>query len=73
MPKRVTSGGTHLRGLAPVQHSSEEILQRLRAIGDTVSVLTDPEFEPQTFGTDRNVLITTFSNKLISSILFFFN
>ena len=25
-PKRVTSGGVHLRGLAPGQHSSEETL-----------------------------------------------
>ena len=27
-PKRVTSGGAHLRGLAPGQHSSEETSQR---------------------------------------------
>ena len=27
-PKRVTSGGVHLRGLAPEQHSSEETLLR---------------------------------------------
>ena len=29
-PKRVTSGGIHLRGLAPGQHSSEETSQRCR-------------------------------------------
>ena len=33
-PKRVTSGEAHLRGLAPGQHSSEETLQRWRAVGD---------------------------------------
>ena len=35
-PKRVTSGGAHLRGLAPELHSSEETSQRWRAVGDTV-------------------------------------
>ena len=30
-PKRVTSGGTYLRGLAPGQHSFEEMSQRWRA------------------------------------------
>ena len=34
-PKRVTSGGAHLRGLAPAQHSSEETSQGWRAAGDT--------------------------------------
>ena len=57
-PKRVTSGGAHLCGLAPGQHSSEETSQWLRAIRDTVSDLTDSRFEPQTFHTDSNVLIT---------------
>ena len=33
-PKRVTSGGVHLRGLAPGQHSSEETSQRWQAVGD---------------------------------------
>ena len=33
--RRVTSGEAHLRGLAPGQHSMEEISQRWRAIGDT--------------------------------------
>ena len=41
--KRVTSGGVHLRGLAPEQHSSEETSQRWRDVGDTVSDLTDLE------------------------------
>ena len=36
-PKRVTSCGSHLRGLAPGQHSSEETSQRWRVVGDTVS------------------------------------
>ena len=29
-PKRVTNGGVRLRGLAPGQHSSEELTQRWR-------------------------------------------
>ena len=37
-PKRVTSGGAHLRGLASGQHSSEETSQRWRAVGDTVPI-----------------------------------
>ena len=37
-PKRVTSGGAHLRGLAPGQHSSEETSQRWRVVGDTVPI-----------------------------------
>ena len=37
-PKRVTSGGAHLRGLAPELHSSEETSQRWRAVSDTVPI-----------------------------------
>ena len=37
-PKRVTSAGAHLRGLAPGQHSSEETSQRWRAVGDTATI-----------------------------------
>ena len=37
-PKRVTSCGAHLRGLAPGLHSSEETSQRWRVVGDTVSI-----------------------------------
>ena len=48
-PKRVTSGGAHLRGLAPGQHSSKETLKRWRAVGVTVSDLTGLEIEPQDF------------------------
>ena len=50
-PKRVTSVGARLLGLAPGLHSSEGTLQRWRAVGDTAD-LTDPEFEPQTSRTD---------------------
>ena len=32
-PTRVTSGGAYLSGLAPGQQSSEETLQRWRAVG----------------------------------------
>ena len=35
-PKRVTSCGAHLRGLAPGLHSSEESSQRWQVVGDTV-------------------------------------
>ena len=35
-PMRVTSGGLHLRGLAPGQHSSEEMSQREQAVSGTV-------------------------------------
>ena len=37
-PKRVTSYGAHLRGLAPGLHSSEEASQRWRVVGDTVPI-----------------------------------
>ena len=47
MPKRVTSGRARLRGLAPGQHSSEEMSQRRRAVGDSVSNLADPESNPR--------------------------
>ena len=38
-PKRVTSGGAHLRGLAPGLHRSEGASQRWRAVGDIVPIL----------------------------------
>ena len=47
-PKRVKSGGDHLR-LASGQHSSEETSQRWRVVGDTVYDLTGPGLEPRTF------------------------
>ena len=37
-PKRVTSGGIHLRGLASEQRSSEETMQRRQTVGDTYPV-----------------------------------
>ena len=46
-PKRVTSCGAHLRGLAPGLHCSEETSQWWRAVGDTGSVI-----EPRTSRTD---------------------
>ena len=45
-PKRVTSGGAHLRGLAPGQCSSGKTSQRWQVVGDTVSDLTGPGIEP---------------------------
>ena len=41
-PKRVTSGRTHLRDLAPGPHSPEETLQQWQAVGDTVYDLAGP-------------------------------
>ena len=54
-PKRVTSGGVHLRGLAPGKHISEETLQRWQAVGDTVSYLTGTGIESKTFRGDNDV------------------
>ena len=36
--KRVTSGGSHLRGLTPGLHSSKETSQRWQAVGDNVPI-----------------------------------
>ena len=55
-PGQVTSGGIHLRGLAPGQHSSEKTSQRWRAVGDTVPNLTDPGIELQIFRTHSNLM-----------------
>ena len=49
-PKRVMSGGYHLRNLAPRQHSLEEMSQRWR------TDLNDPGIEPQTSSTESDVL-----------------
>ena len=48
-PKRVTSGGAHLRGSAPELHSSEKTSQRWRAVE---RFLTGPGIEPQSSRTD---------------------
>ena len=54
-PKRVTSGGAHLRDLAPRLHSSEETSQRWRA---NCANLTGPGIEPQTSRTGSVRLVT---------------
>ena len=54
--KRVTSGGIHLHGFAPGQHSSEETTQRWRAVVEAVSNLTVTGIEPQTSRTDSDLL-----------------
>ena len=59
-PKRVTSCGAHLRGLAPGQHTSEESSQRWRVVGDTAD-LTDRGIESQTSRTDSVRLATELS------------
>ena len=53
-PKRVTSGGAHLRDLAPGLHSSEKTSQPWRHCVD----LTGPGIEPQTSPTDSVSLAT---------------
>ena len=53
--KRATSGGAHFRSLAPGQHCSEETSQQWRGVGDTVTDLTSPGMEPETFCTDSDV------------------
>ena len=64
-PKRVSRGEVHLRGLAPRQHLSEETLQRWRTIGNTVSELNDPGFEPQTSRTGNNIFTTDLTCRLL--------
>ena len=54
--ERVTSGEVHLRGLAPGQHSSEEVSQQWQ-VGDCVR-FDRPETEPQTTRT-RAMRLTT--------------
>ena len=51
-PKRVTSGGTHLRGFVPEQHSSEQTSKKWRADGDTGSDRIGSGVEPQTSRAD---------------------
>ena len=53
--KRVTSGGIHLRGLAPGKHSFEETSPQCQ-VGDTVSDLTCPGIKRKTFRMDSEVL-----------------
>ena len=57
MLKHVISGGIHLDGLAPGQHSTEKLLQQWRAISDIVSNLTGQGIELHTYLTDSDVLI----------------
>ena len=47
---RGTSGGAHLRGLAPGQHSSEETSQLWQVVGHAVSDLICQGIEPQPYG-----------------------
>ena len=56
--KRDTTGGAHLRGLAPGQRNSEKTSQRRRAVDHIVSDLTGPGIDP-TPPTPRAVFSTT--------------
>ena len=62
-PKRVTSGGDHLRCFAPGQHNSEKIY-------DTVSDLTGQEIEPQTSRTNNVRLTTEITSRLWTEQLY---
>ena len=55
MLKRVTSGGVHLRCLAPGQHSFEETWQRWPVVGDSAYALFDPRIELKTYRADGDV------------------
>ena len=63
---RAASGGALLRGLAPGQQYSEETSQRWRAVGGTVSYLTDPGIEPQAYRTNSDVTYH-YANQIIKS------
>ena len=65
-PKRVTSGGAHLRGLAPGLHSSEETSQRWRVVDDTVSNWTGLGIEPKTSRTESVRLATELTASALS-------
>ena len=69
-PKRVTWGGMHLRYLVPGQHSSEKTSQRWRTVGDTVSDLTDLEFEPHTSRTNSSVSTTKLTSVIPPPLIF---
>ena len=58
-PKRVTSGRIHLRGLAPLQHSSEKTPQWWLVVSSAASNLTRLRMEQQIFLTANHV----FSNE----------
>ena len=59
---------THVRVLAPGQHSSKETSQR--AVGNTVSHLIGPAIESKTFRTDSDVLKHYASRPISSRLLF---
>ena len=65
-PKCVMSGGAHVRGLAPGQHSSEETPQQWRAVGDIVSDLTGRESNPRCPATMATELLDLFLHLLRS-------
>ena len=62
--KRVTRGGAHLHDLAHGQHSVEEVSQRWRAVGGTVSNLTGPRIEPQTSRSDSVSLTIELTDRI---------
>ena len=64
--KGVTSGGTHLRGIAAGQHI-EETSQQWRAVGYSVSNLTGSGIRPQTFRTNSRYHLT---NRSVVTVLF---
>ena len=57
-PKRVTSGGAHLRGAALELHNSEQTSQRVASRWQHCDDLADQAIEPHTSRTDRVGLAT---------------
>ena len=77
-PKRVSSCGTHLRGLAPGQHNSEESSQRRRVIESQrwrrhCVDLTGPGIEPQTSRTDSVRLATELTAGPLNTYVYTFH
>ena len=54
-PKHETSGEAHLHDLARGQHRCKEMLQRWRAVGNTVFDLTSSRIEAQTSCTNSDI------------------
>ena len=55
-PKRAISGGVHLRGVVPGQHSSEETSQRWPAVSDTLADFIGPGIEPRTSSAHSDIV-----------------
>ena len=68
MPKRWRVFGAYLRIIAPVNNTApfEEILQRKLGVGNTLSDLTGPRYEHQTFRSRDKHVVARPTGKLSS-------